>query len=190
MDARPEPPPEGVLIAAALKDARISVREAARRAGISEGWWRQVVNGYQSLSGGAYGTVRAPAETLARMAQAAGVTADDLTAAGRADAAAELDRLGSGASAGPPAAPPAPYLPPHEDMTRDDVEFYEDQVRRDLVRHGTDAPPEVIFPGSELEQRIWREPGMHRETKVRLIAIRRFDRAQAAALDQRGRTGS
>src|SRR5581483_11036709 len=66
---------------------QISVREAARRAGISEGWWRQVVNGYQSLSGGAYGTVRAPAETLARMAQAAGVTADDLTAAGRADAA-------------------------------------------------------------------------------------------------------
>ncbi len=36
-------------------EARLSVREAARRAGISEGWWRQVVKGYQSLSGGGVG---------------------------------------------------------------------------------------------------------------------------------------
>jgi transcriptional regulator with XRE-family HTH domain len=87
MSERPEPPPWGTLIAAALASARLSAREAARRAGMSEGRWRQITSGYQVVSPGVYAEVRGPAATLARMAAVAGVTPDQLRAAGRADAA-------------------------------------------------------------------------------------------------------
>jgi transcriptional regulator with XRE-family HTH domain len=92
MTDRPEPPPWGTLIAAALRAAGLSAREAARRAGISEGRWRQITGGYQVVSPGVYAQVRGPAATLAKMAAVAGVTAAELCAAGRADAAEALVR--------------------------------------------------------------------------------------------------
>lgn len=95
MNTPPDPPPEGVLIESCRHDAGLSVREAARRAVISEGWWRQVVKGYQSLSGGSYGLVRdVPARTIARMAKAVQVPPGRLAAeGGRPDAARELEAL-------------------------------------------------------------------------------------------------
>lgn len=92
MPDRPEPPPWGAVIATALKRAGLSAREASRRAGISEGRWRQIAGGYQVVSPGVYAAVRGPAATLARMAAAAGVTAAELCEAGREDAARELAR--------------------------------------------------------------------------------------------------
>ena len=92
MTARPEPPPWGIAIARALRGAGLSAREAARRAGISEGRWRQIVGGYQVVSPGVYARVRGPAATLARMAAVAGVTAAELRASGRDDAAQILLR--------------------------------------------------------------------------------------------------
>lgn len=89
---RPEPPPEAALIQTALKSARLSARSAAKRAGISDARWRQIVSGYQSVSG-SYIAVRAPAETLARMAHTVGLAADQLAEAGREDAAQELQEL-------------------------------------------------------------------------------------------------
>lgn len=95
MDTRPEPPPEGRLIEAATALQDISIREAARRAGISYGRWRQIVKGYQNIGPGIYGPVRnAPARTVAKMARAAGVTPAQLAAeGGRPDAAAILAGL-------------------------------------------------------------------------------------------------
>lgn len=90
MSQRPEQPPEGALIKASLKRTGKSARKAAREAGMSEGRWRQIVDGYQIVSAGVYAPVRGPAETVARMAAVAGVPPDDLEAAGRGDAAAEL----------------------------------------------------------------------------------------------------
>jgi transcriptional regulator with XRE-family HTH domain len=90
MGDRPEPPPWGALIAAALKRAGLSAREASRRAGLSEGRWRQITSGYQVVSPGVYAEVRGPAATLARMAAVAGVTPAELRSAGREDAAEEL----------------------------------------------------------------------------------------------------
>ena len=87
MVVRPDPPAWGVLISAALRAAGMSAREASRRAGISEGRWRQICGGYQVVSPGVYAQVRGPAATLAKMATAAGVTPEQLTAAGRDDAA-------------------------------------------------------------------------------------------------------
>jgi hypothetical protein len=87
MKGRPEPPPWGALITAALARNGLSAREAARRAGLSEGRWRQITGGYQVVSPGVYAEVRGPAGTLARMAAVADVTPAQLRAAGRDDAA-------------------------------------------------------------------------------------------------------
>ncbi len=96
MNERPEPPPWGALITAALASEGISAREAARRAGLSEGRWRQITAGYQVVSPGVYAQVRGPAATLARMAAVVGVSPAQLRSAGRDDAAtvlaARLDR--------------------------------------------------------------------------------------------------
>ena len=91
MNERPPQPPEGKLIADAAAARGLSIREAARRTGISYGRWRQIVTGVQNISPGVTAPVRAPAATVARMARVAGVTPDELEAEGRrADAAAAL----------------------------------------------------------------------------------------------------
>ena len=96
MDERPQQRPEGALIAAALKRARISQREAARRAEMSENRWRAIMHGYQSVGEGVNASVRGPAETLGRMAHVVGVTPEELEAAGRPDAAESLRKLQAG----------------------------------------------------------------------------------------------
>jgi hypothetical protein len=78
----------------ALAGAKLSAREAARRAGISEGRWRQIAGGYQVVSAGVYAPVHGPAQTLARMAAVVGVTPAQLTEAGRPDAAKALASSG------------------------------------------------------------------------------------------------
>ena len=93
MEQRPDQPPEGRLIADAADRLSLSIREAARRAGISYGRWRQITSGYQNVSPGVYGAVHAPARTLARMAQAVNVSPEELESAGRPDAAAILRDL-------------------------------------------------------------------------------------------------
>jgi hypothetical protein len=104
MDAQtPEPPAEAALIKKALRRARLSGREAARRSELSETRWRQIVNGYQDVGRGIRAEVTAPDETLARMAHAVGVTPDELREAGRSDAADLLVEL-----AGPPASASTP----------------------------------------------------------------------------------
>jgi hypothetical protein len=87
---RPAPPPWGALLTKALGRAKLSAREAARRAGISEGRWRQIAGGYQVVSAGVYAPVRGPAGTVARMAAVVGVTPAELRRAGRPDAAQAL----------------------------------------------------------------------------------------------------
>jgi transcriptional regulator with XRE-family HTH domain len=100
MTTKPQPQPEGELITDARKRARLSGREAARRAGISEGRWRQIVNGYMVVTKGVYSpVVGAPADTIARMAQSVDVTPEQLETVGRADAAEELRKLNTDARA-------------------------------------------------------------------------------------------
>jgi transcriptional regulator with XRE-family HTH domain len=82
-------PPEGSLIKQAQRAMRISQREAARRADLSEARWRQLVSGYMLVQR-TYVPVRSPDKTLARMARAVGVTPEELASAGREDAAAAL----------------------------------------------------------------------------------------------------
>lgn len=61
----------------------VSKREAARRAGISDARWRQIVTGVMSAGRGQTVDVNTTESTLARMARAVGADAEDvLTAAG------------------------------------------------------------------------------------------------------------
>lgn len=89
---RPEPPREAALIDAARRRVKLSIREAARRAALSDARWRQITSGYQTVSGEQI-PVKAPAETLARMAQVLGVSGDELVRAGRKDAAEALEEI-------------------------------------------------------------------------------------------------
>lgn len=89
MSERPTPPPEGRIITEALKKARLSAREAARRADISEGRWRQIASGYQKV-GQIYAQVRGPADTMARMARVVGARPEDFEAVERSDIAVAM----------------------------------------------------------------------------------------------------
>jgi transcriptional regulator with XRE-family HTH domain len=93
MSKRPEQRPEGKLLALAMKRSRISQREAARRADMSEGHLRAIVSGSRSVSKGVWIPVRGAAEPVARIAQTVGVTPEQLEEAERADAAAELREM-------------------------------------------------------------------------------------------------
>jgi transcriptional regulator with XRE-family HTH domain len=125
----------------ALVRAKLSAREAARRAGISEGRWRQIASGYQVVSAGVYAPVRGPAQTLARMAAVVGVTPAQLRRAGRPDAARAL------------AAGPAEADAVHE-LLRRVREMNSEQARELLAT--------IAF---ELGQRVRAEPASTRERR-------------------------
>ena len=93
MEQRPDPPPEGRLIAAAASRMNLSIREAARRAGLSYGRWRQVTQGYQNVSPGSFAPVHAPAKTVAKMAAVVGITPEQMETEGQRPDAAEIMRL-------------------------------------------------------------------------------------------------
>ncbi len=90
----PEAPPEALLIRQ-LRDLppRMSRYEAAAIAGISESRWRMIETGVRWFRGEPLAEPPAPAQTVARMAWAVGATPDQLTQAGRKDAAAELEAI-------------------------------------------------------------------------------------------------
>lgn len=93
MDA-PTQRPEGALLERLRteKVPTLSGRAAAKEAGISGSRWTQIVRGYKQETSEVRVPVRAPADTLARMAKVVGATADQLREVGREDAADEMLR--------------------------------------------------------------------------------------------------
>lgn len=141
MSERPEQPPEGRLIALALKRTRLSGRKAAERAGLSEGHWRAIMNGSRSISTGVWVPVHGPAETLARMAQVVGVTPEQLDEAGRGDAAAELREL---TAAQPDTEVEADPIKRAQELMRESARLMEEARR--ILGHATtetDEPDDV-----------------------------------------------
>lgn len=114
-------PAEGLLLAESLRRSGLSQRKAAALAGITEGRWRQIVTGFQGV-GGVRAPVTGPADTLARMALAVGVDADDLANAGRPDAADVLRSL--------PPLGSAPSVLDRLVKVRDDLDALIAEVRR------------------------------------------------------------
>src|SRR5262245_25287823 len=89
MSNQPEPPADAHLIRQRREAAvpPMSRRQAAARAGISASQWSDIERGSKKAGHGTIVPIRATAETLARMARAVGATAEELTEAGRTDAA-------------------------------------------------------------------------------------------------------
>lgn len=196
MEQRPESPPEGKLIAAAADRMNLSIREAARRAGISYGRWRQIVTGYQNVSPGSYAEVVAPPRTLAKMAAVVGVTPDEMEAAGRPDAANAM-RSSPVPVAAVTASSPEPAPDPNEIPA---IEFaramgvavdnpadpFLRSVRDDISAavDGSDATGAEIFhgePWSADEARIWDVTTSSRRVRELTIAGMRAHRARYEA---------
>ncbi|MBZ2197239.1 helix-turn-helix domain-containing protein [Occultella gossypii] len=87
------PSPAAQVITAARKRAGLSVRAVARDAGISEGRWRQIEKGYQQVTTDVRAPVNAPAQTLARMANATAVPVAQLQAVGATEVAEALAEM-------------------------------------------------------------------------------------------------
>jgi hypothetical protein len=86
-DDSAEPPPEAAVIEQRRATLGMSIADAAKTASMSESRWRQITKGFQQATPDTRIPVTAPARTLARMARAVGVTAEQLDTAGRTDAA-------------------------------------------------------------------------------------------------------
>lgn len=80
------------LFTDALERSGLSRNEAARRADISGTRWGQIVAGYELRAGHEIPSPGPPA-TVARMARAVDISPAQLRKAGRADAAAHLERM-------------------------------------------------------------------------------------------------
>jgi hypothetical protein len=90
---RPAQSPEGRLIERLMTRKNLTARACAPKAGISEGRWRQITNGYQAMGRGEYTRVTAPDSTLARMAKVVGITPEQLREVDREVAAEILSDL-------------------------------------------------------------------------------------------------
>ena len=93
---RPEPSPEGQVISQALDRLKqsegLSLRSAAKKAGVSDVWWRQIISGFRTVRGQVVPT-EAPAVTWAKMALAVRVTPEEMEQAGRSDVAESMRSL-------------------------------------------------------------------------------------------------
>ncbi|MEN3225204.1 helix-turn-helix domain-containing protein [Mycolicibacterium porcinum] len=85
----PMQPPEAEFLERLRTAAKpsLSVRAAAKEAGISDSRWRQIIKGYRQETKDLRIPVRAPADTLARMATVVQASPEELDAVGRSDAA-------------------------------------------------------------------------------------------------------
>jgi transcriptional regulator with XRE-family HTH domain len=162
----PEPPPYGALIEDAREKAGLSAREAARRTGISDAWWRYLVRGYQK----APGDLNARAETIARMARVVGVTPDRLETEGERPDAAEILREILRTPPEPPAAErrleavPGPLTLPDDPADEEVEDFILDQESAPLRR---------------ILMRTWRTESIPRG--VRVASVRAVAEAEAQA---------
>lgn len=94
MNDRPPQPPEMALIERRRQAARprLSIRQAAMRAGVSETWWRLKESGSRPTPLG-YAPEHATDDAVVTMADIAGVTPDELREAGREGAAVKLESV-------------------------------------------------------------------------------------------------
>jgi hypothetical protein len=174
---KPEQPAEGQLIARAMKSVGLSGRQAAERADLSEGRFRQIVNGYQSLGKGRFVPVSAPPETLARIAFTLSIKPSELESAGRQDAAEMLTEAMMGVD--------ARQEIEDDDLVEDEANYAGVRWERDELGPyvlGTQNQPRRDGSTSHLEVRYW--PGRGHTIK----AIDFFEAVAAAVTASRRHT--
>ncbi len=191
MDQRPQQPPEGKLIADAANRLDLSIREAARRAGISYGRWRQITAGYQNVSPGVYAAVHAPARTLAKMARVVGVTPEQMETEGQRPDAAEAMRR-EPAPAAPPRQSPTGIPGIDQAATDEELEPFVRQIRRQIADAVADYGPEVsgeIIFGAGHEADAWNAKMMPPDATVKMLALFRLFAARNVGGESGARTG-
>lgn len=154
----PPKPPYGELIEEARAAARLSKREAARRAGISDAWWRYVTEGRQGET-----PIRGTAETVAAMALAVHLSPERLETEGERPDAAEILRAGL-------SRPAAVALSGSGTLgVSSDLETLAEEAE---ILFPGDLPRQAIwmFSGDRTKQVIWQtlEP---RKTKLAIIDV-------------------
>jgi transcriptional regulator with XRE-family HTH domain len=127
------PPPESQLIRQHRERLGLSVREAARRAGISEGSWRRTEGP---------GRKTRTAATVAAMAAAVGATPPELEARGRPDAAVILARILTRATEAADPLDELRALVRHAEVLLDKAE----QIRKDRDHDATWRAGEALAP--------------------------------------------
>jgi hypothetical protein len=152
----PPPTPEGFLIRRMRETAvpRLSIRAAASRVGISPETWGSVERGYRySRTGGPYAwevsyrQFSAPAATVAKMANAVGLTPERLAAEGQRPDAAEVlseiirqdDRMSSWDD---------PRLPSY-------VQAVWAELGVAKARYGESPSGSEVFPNEPLDAQTW-----------------------------------
>lgn len=120
------PPPEAQLIGDRRRSRmpKLSMREAARRAGISPAYWRMLETGVRRVKGQEF-PERASDETLAKMAYVVGVEPGELRDVKRPEAAAVLEAI--------LASPPDP-VGQLVQAVRGSAEFTEQQ-KREIIKY-------------------------------------------------------
>lgn len=149
-------PPEAVLLRRARESSRprkVSMREAARLAGVSETTWRHAEAGSEPR-GQHRIPYRVTDSTLARMASAVGVTPDQLRGARRPEVAALVEVMAQQASS------PAPVVPADAPLCSLEWEILSlgDQItdhdKAVIINHHRDIDPghQTCRPLAEAEQ--------------------------------------
>lgn len=132
-----EPPPEARLIHE-LREAiipRLSMREAARQAGMSASLWTQYEQGHRKVTPLVTIPVTATDDKLAAMALVVGATPGQLREAGRGDAAAILRKL---IDAGPdPYAQMVEKIRASRDFNERQKRALMDMIARDAQKDGS-----------------------------------------------------
>jgi hypothetical protein len=176
MEERPDQRPEGKLIAASAERLDLSIREAAKRAGISYGRWRQIVTGYQNVSPGSVAAVRAPARTLAKMAAVVGITAEQMETDGQRPDAAEILRemlRGEASEDSRPDTPRERTLPIIAALlAAPGIDGYLAEVRAERNGGG-------FAVRDDEELRIWADPLLREDEKRTLVAYGRLEQDKA-----------
>ena len=194
-------PPEADVIRLARLAGRLSVEDAVtgvRAAGgqISATYWRDIERGHGGRRGRRV-PARASEGLLAQMARAVGVQPDQLTRAGRDDAARVLaEIMRREAPPQPPLLPMARDLALSAGVNPDDpddryIKSVRDDLTRAILKHGPSPSGEQVFrgrPGSGYEAALWDDPGIDDRSKEVSIAALRAMRDQHGQ-GRRRRTG-
>lgn len=178
MTDSPARPPEAELVRRARRRQRISIRQAAAAADISESRLRQIEAGYQTVTKGVQIPTLASDVTLAHLAKAYDVTPDELEDARRPDAAEVLREIIRTALPRPvlvPSLPPAGRL-------------------AEWLATATDEMIAVRVAHDEVAWKVWNLPGgdgrlLSREKRLALLAVVWADGSPEAGERREGNAG-
>lgn len=177
----PDPPPEAVILRVAREATGMTAGQAAEatEGAVSATYWRDVERGYGGRRG-KQAKARASSRYLAHMARVVSLTPEQLTEAGRDDAARVLSEILRREHVPDPAPPPADSDYPAaalEGITPGALAPFVQSVRDDFAaavrKYGMEPAGAQVF-GTGYEAAVWDRHSLSTEDREELIAIFRL----------------